>query len=122
MSTDLEFRLDLLEIRIPAIKITSSQSSDVTDDDKSLIPIEKSSLGHEDGCQTPKSPQNLIPQILSCPPAPKKARPLASCKRKLCELQFFEMVAGEEVESFFRSSFRPVELKSDDVMKRRCLV
>ncbi|CAN1238687.1 hypothetical protein LINGRAPRIM_LOCUS2164 [Linum grandiflorum] len=51
--------------------------------------------------------------MLKCPPAPRKpkARPATSCKRKLMsELDFFEVVNREEVESFFRSG----------LSKRRC--
>nr|XP_009764348.1 PREDICTED: cyclin-dependent protein kinase inhibitor SMR1 [Nicotiana sylvestris] len=107
MSTDLELSQDLLEIQLPKIKVTncSSQNSDiVTSDD-------------EDKCQTPKSPQFLIPKILSCPPAPKKPKRVSSCKRKL--LDFFEIVKRDEIDSFFKL----VDVNSNgDTKKRRCLV
>ncbi|CAK9159636.1 unnamed protein product [Ilex paraguariensis] len=121
MSTDLEFQGSLTKIRLPATKITSSQSSDITDDNSGLIPVRNDSIGDEEECQTPKSPRHMIPKILSCPPAPMKPRPVASCKRKPCEtLQFFEIVASEEVESFFRSSFGLInDINSCGSMKKR---
>lgn len=108
MSTDLQLRQELLEIRCPAITITVnlSSSSDVVNDDNTIAVIQSQESTTSDGnvledeCQTPKSPRNMIPEILSCPPAPKKPRRVVSCKRKLCD--FFEIVAREEVESFFR--------------------
>ncbi|KAG8390550.1 hypothetical protein BUALT_Bualt01G0095100 [Buddleja alternifolia] len=88
MSTDLEF------IRLPIIKINSSQNSD---------DHHPSCVNEDQDCHTPKSPQHMIPTILICPPAPRKPRRRATAaKRKLCELQFFEIVARDEVESFFR--------------------
>ncbi|OIT33796.1 hypothetical protein A4A49_15681 [Nicotiana attenuata] len=101
MSTDLEFRL---EIQLPKIKVITTLSSQNSRDSEE----------EEDEIKTPKSPQNLIPKILSCPPAPKKPKRVISCKRKLVdELQFFEVAAREEVDSFFRSV---------DHVKRRCLL
>lgn len=107
MSTDLELRQDLLEIQSPNIKVTnySSQNSDIiTRDD-------------EEKCQTPKSPQYLIPKIINCPPAPKKTKSIPSCKRKL--LDYFEIVKGDEIDSFFKL----VDVNSNGgTKKRRCLV
>ncbi|KAL2525919.1 Uncharacterized protein Adt_10973 [Abeliophyllum distichum] len=115
MSTDLEFRQELLEIRLPIIKINSSQSSDITDHDQNCT--NQTSINDED-CHTPKSPQHMIPKIVSCPPAPKKTTRVPSCKRKLSELQFFEVVSREEIESFFRI----VEANINGATKRRCFV
>nr|XP_016501850.1 PREDICTED: cyclin-dependent protein kinase inhibitor SMR2-like [Nicotiana tabacum] len=107
MSTDLEFRL---EIQLPKINvITATLSSQNSDDGKNSRDSEE-----EEEIKTPRSPQYLIPKILSCPPAPKKPKRVISCKRKLVdELQFFEVAAREEVDSFFRSV---------DHVKRRCLL
>ncbi|PIN24431.1 hypothetical protein CDL12_02835 [Handroanthus impetiginosus] len=105
MSTDLEFRLP------PQLKISTSETSDTTD-------YEISSSNEEDNCHTPKSPQNMIPAAVSCPPAPKKRRRAAACKRKLCEFQFFEIVAREEVESLFRT----IEVNFNRSTKRKCVV
>nr|XP_009624219.1 cyclin-dependent protein kinase inhibitor SIM-like [Nicotiana tomentosiformis] len=99
MSTDLEFQQDFLENHLPNVKITSSQNSNNTDERCS------STISNEDECHTPKSPQFLLPKILNCPTAPKKPKRIPSCKRKLLdhELQFFEIVARDEVDSFFRT-------------------
>lgn len=115
MSTDLQFRREFLEIRLPSIKISNSQlPSDASD---GTIQIEKTTGDAEDECHTPKSPQHMIPKILKCPPPPRKQRPVPSCKRKL---EFFETVAREEVELFFRSSFDLIDFNSEAVIKRRC--
>ncbi|KAG8380582.1 hypothetical protein BUALT_Bualt06G0030500 [Buddleja alternifolia] len=108
MATDLEFRL-------PTININSSRitNCEITDDNESCCISEK------DQCRTPKSPPHVIPAALSCPPAPRKKRRAASRKRKLCELQFFEMVAGDEVQSFFTR----IELNyKGTTTKRKCVM
>ncbi|KAA8534480.1 hypothetical protein F0562_032001 [Nyssa sinensis] len=122
MSTDLEIRQSLPEIRLPAIKVRTSQSSEVTSDSATIInQIEKSDS--EDECQTPTSPEHKIPATLRCPPAPKKPRRVVSCKRKLSEHQFFEIVAPEEIESFFSTSFGlVVDVNASIVSKRRWLI
>nr|GLL23375.1 cyclin-dependent protein kinase inhibitor SMR2-like [Ipomoea trifida] len=124
MSIDLQFRQDLPEIQefrpdspetqLPRIKTGSSVSSGVTDDDggngviSAAADNKRCSGGgdreEEEECRTPKSPRNFLPETLVCPPAPKKPRRAApSCKRKLGdELQFFEVVGRDEIDSFFR--------------------
>ncbi|KAL3520797.1 hypothetical protein ACH5RR_018946 [Cinchona calisaya] len=132
MSTDLELRQELLEIRVPtALNVKISQSSDNIEDDDQIGMIIQSQEStnineeeEEEGCRTPKFAENMIPKILSCPPAPKKPRRVASssCKRKLSE--FFESVVGrEEVESFFLQ-FEVVSksVTGGGVVKKRCLV
>ncbi|MCD9560702.1 hypothetical protein HAX54_019447 [Datura stramonium] len=102
MSTDLQFPKDLLENQSPNIN----------------------SLPSENECKTPKSPSFLIPKIVKCPAAPKKPRRAisSSCKRKL---QFLEIVAGEEVESFFKI-VEDVSSSNNgcnrNTSKRRCLM
>ncbi|CAN4126508.1 unnamed protein product [Withania somnifera] len=94
MSTDPKFSKDFLENQSPNIN-NSPQNE----------------------CKTPKSPSFCIPKILKCPAAPKKPRRLISsaCKRKL---QFLEIVAEEEVESFFKV----VEDGCNRNTKRRCVM
>ncbi|KAL1532103.1 cyclin-dependent protein kinase inhibitor SMR6-like [Salvia divinorum] len=75
-----------LELSLPAIKTSDSTSEFGR------------SEGEED-CRTPRSPRHMIPAVLRCPPAPRKRRRGAACKRRLCEMEFF---AGEEIESLFR--------------------
>ncbi|KAG6765154.1 hypothetical protein POTOM_029172 [Populus tomentosa] len=102
MSTDLESRRDLPRIQVRAVKTETLQSCSATDDKETIIQQENSET---DDCQTPKSEEHKIPAVLSCPPAPRKPRRSFSCKRKLTELEFFEIVNREEVDSFFQSSF-----------------
>ncbi|XAR52304.1 hypothetical protein NMG60_11020291 [Bertholletia excelsa] len=115
MSTDLEFRRGLTQLRLQAVIIQPSNGSTAANSSA----IQSPGAGDSDNvgeCRTPTSPEHKIPEILSCPPAPRKPRqPAFSCKRKLCELEFFEILNREEVESFFRSN---LELRVD--VKRRC--
>ncbi|KAJ8551471.1 hypothetical protein K7X08_021486 [Anisodus acutangulus] len=112
MSTDLQFLKDFLENQSPnIININSPQNSQKC----------SNNISNKDECQTPKSPSFSIPKNLKCPAAPKKPqRVISSCKRKL---QFVEIVAREEVESFFRIV---EDAKSSNGCnrntKRRCLL
>ncbi|KAG5237817.1 cyclin-dependent protein kinase inhibitor SMR [Salix suchowensis] len=111
MSADLELRQDLPFIQVrPATKIGTVQSCSDADDNKAIIQRENSET---DDCQTPKSEEHRIPAVLSCPPAPRKAKRIVSCKRRLREIDFFETVNRDEVDSFFQSS-------SELLTKRRC--
>ncbi|KAF9674939.1 hypothetical protein SADUNF_Sadunf10G0179800 [Salix dunnii] len=103
MSPDLELRQDLpvIQVRPATTKIETLQSCSAADDKKAIIQQENSET---DDCQTPKSEEHRIPAVLSCPPAPRKAKRIVSCKRKLREIDFFEIVNREEVDSFFQSS------------------
>ncbi|KAJ8551469.1 hypothetical protein K7X08_021484 [Anisodus acutangulus] len=90
MSTHLQLPQDLFQFQSPNIKINSCPNSQRCNNN----------ISNKDECKTPKSPSFFIPKILKCPPAPKKPkRVISSCKRKL---QFVEIVAREEVDSFFR--------------------
>ncbi|KAL4581239.1 hypothetical protein LXL04_017449 [Taraxacum kok-saghyz] len=54
-----------------------------------------------------------------CPPAPKKQRHASpSCNRRLSEFEFFEVVARDEIDSFFRSNYELINRNSSK--KRRC--
>ncbi|KAF8403166.1 hypothetical protein HHK36_011263 [Tetracentron sinense] len=109
MSTDLEFQHGLPVIRLPPIKVRGRRSSDVTEED-----------GGDNECQTPNSDEHKIPAIQSCPPAPQKKRRVVLCKRKLSELQFFEIKGREKVDSFFRSSFElPYNMTSNGIKRPR---
>nr|XP_004496149.1 cyclin-dependent protein kinase inhibitor SMR2 [Cicer arietinum] len=61
---------------------------------------------NEESYRTPTSKESKIPEIMTCPPAPKKPKPFVSCKRKLMdEFQFFEVSNNEDMDAFFRSTF-----------------
>ncbi|CAN7106226.1 cyclin-dependent protein kinase inhibitor SMR13 [Brassica rapa] len=50
------------------------------------------------GCCTPKSQKSRIPEILTCPPAPKKKRVPQNCTLRRRQIVFF---APPEIELFF---------------------
>ncbi|KAK2634144.1 hypothetical protein Ddye_028936 [Dipteronia dyeriana] len=131
MSTNLQIRTNNLpEIRLPEIRIRTS----VLNSNKIKAAAGCGELLSE-GCRTPTSVENKIPEISTCPPAPRKPkRKVAdlSCKKKLFaqEFQFFETNNREEIETFFRSSFDQISSSSTSsstssssspvVAKRRC--
>ncbi|KAG9139727.1 hypothetical protein Leryth_016669 [Lithospermum erythrorhizon] len=118
MSTNLQHQQDLPQTRlVQTIKIESLQISYVSEDVFSPTrPLDRSGSRNneeEDECKTPRSTKNLIPKINSCPPAPKKSKRVPSCKRKL---EFFEVTARQEIESFFK---RAGVINSNETAKRR---
>ncbi|KAF3434114.1 hypothetical protein FNV43_RR25217 [Rhamnella rubrinervis] len=107
MSTDLELCKELPKIRLSSIRIRTPPASESVDDTDGTV-IQRRSLDDDDEqaeCRTPTSKEHKIPVLVSCPPAPRKPRRVASCKRKLTELEFFDIVNRDEVDAFFRSSF-----------------
>lgn len=128
MSTDLQFLHDLAKIpRLTVAAETTAQASkDIADDIAGVVQLVESEKKLEDDnerCRTPTSKEHRIPEILDCPPAPRKparARRAPSCKRKLSELKFFEIVNPEEVDAFFRSSFENVSAIRSSVKRRSC--
>lgn len=125
MSTDLELLQDLSKIRLLTVKtrMITQSSNDVGEDVGGKVvvvePQQNEDNGNNEECRTPTSEENKIPKILVCPPAPRKPRiRVPSCKRKLSELQFFEIANGEEVDAFFRSSFESVSDITS--VKRNC--
>ncbi|CAL5209063.1 unnamed protein product [Lathyrus oleraceus] len=133
MSTDLHLHHQLPKLRISAVKlddvdvdadvVSSNQTPEVPVDDIPSSPIAQPETENEnDGAvvdgehenenendesyRTPTSKESKIPEILNCPPAPKKPKPFVSCKRKLMdEFQFFEVSSNEDMDAFFRSTF-----------------
>ncbi|XP_023757036.1 cyclin-dependent protein kinase inhibitor SMR1 [Lactuca sativa] len=121
MSTDLQLRQDLPAIKLPAslkIKLPASPPlMDSTSEESCAIQLEDQEV---EECRTPTTIQHRIPQLNTCPPPPKKQRPSApSCRRRLSEFDFFESVARDEIESFFRSSYEIINQQSS-TKKRRC--
>uniref|UniRef100_A0A5B7BFS7 Putative cyclin-dependent protein kinase inhibitor SMR2 n=1 Tax=Davidia involucrata TaxID=16924 RepID=A0A5B7BFS7_DAVIN len=79
-------------------------------DSTEAVVVESPADDYGEWCGTPTSRRHKIPTIQSCPPAPRKqAAKVLLHKRKLPKLQFFEIIGGEEVDSFFQSF---VELSS----------
>ncbi|KVH90792.1 hypothetical protein Ccrd_007196 [Cynara cardunculus var. scolymus] len=52
------------------------------------------------GCTTPKAQKYQIPEILTCPPAPKKRRLVSSCTLRRTPISFFD---PPDIELFFAS-------------------
>ncbi|KAK3032974.1 hypothetical protein RJ639_035802 [Escallonia herrerae] len=50
------------------------------------------------GCSTPKAQKYRIPEIVTCPPAPKKRRVASSCSLRRSPIAFF---APPDLELFF---------------------
>ncbi|GLT93275.1 hypothetical protein SLE2022_110760 [Rubroshorea leprosula] len=99
MSTDLE--LICSKNKITAINIQTSE--EIHHDDQVLQQEESSSSNDEEKCRTPTSAEHKIPPVLCCPPAPQKPRRRVSCKRKLSELELFEIVNRDEMDAYFRT-------------------
>lgn len=57
------------------------------------------------GCTTPKAQKYQIPEILTCPPAPKKRRILTSCTLRRTPISFFD---PPDIELFFSSHLASV--------------
>ncbi|KAJ0456862.1 putative cyclin-dependent protein kinase inhibitor SMR [Helianthus annuus] len=126
MSTDLQLpNNNLPSIRLNPIKIKLPESSSSTteNDSSSSCTVESEKLGLEtvlEECQTPTSSEHKIPEIMTCPPAPKKQRMyVPSCKRKISEFELFEIVAPDEIQSFFNSSIEIID-RNSVTNKRRC--
>ncbi|KAI4348716.1 hypothetical protein L6164_009403 [Bauhinia variegata] len=61
------------------------------------------------GCATPKAKRFRIPEVLKCPPAPKKRRVMPNCSSNRSPIAFF---ASPDIELFFFSAFRNVSSAS----------
>ncbi|KAL0390812.1 UNVERIFIED_CONTAM: Cyclin-dependent protein kinase inhibitor SMR9 [Sesamum calycinum] len=70
------------------VKPSSGDSSDLED-------VEMCSSS---GCSTPKAERFRIPEIKTCPPAPKKRRMVTSCSSSRTSISFF---APPDIELFF---------------------
>ncbi|TKY53328.1 hypothetical protein E2542_SST24855 [Spatholobus suberectus] len=69
--------------------------------------------GEEDicsrGCSTPKGKRFRIPEVLTCPPAPKKRRVTITCSSKRSPIAFF---TSPDIELFFYSAIKSVPASS----------
>ncbi|KAK7285575.1 hypothetical protein RJT34_20351 [Clitoria ternatea] len=57
------------------------------------------------GCATPKAKRFRIPEVLTCPPAPKKRRVMPNCSSNRSPIAFY---ASPDIELFFFSALRNV--------------
>ncbi|CAL0333429.1 unnamed protein product [Lupinus luteus] len=98
MSIDLKLHHELPKLRISNAKAIHSNRVKTNHDDNG-------GNNNDDGYLTPTSKESKILTIITCPPAPRKAKRV-SCKRKLMdEYQFFEVENKEEIDAFFMSNF-----------------
>nr|XP_011469403.1 PREDICTED: cyclin-dependent protein kinase inhibitor SMR2-like [Fragaria vesca subsp. vesca] len=103
-TTGLDLCQDLPSLMrsLPSIKIQTPKPQQPQPQDSITT---NDAVLEDECCRTPKSEASKIPAVVTCPPAPRKPRRAAgSCKRKLTELQFFEVVNRDEVEAFFGST------------------
>jgi len=63
----------------------------------------------EDICSTPKGKRFRIPEVSTCPPAPKKRRVAITCSTKKSPIAFF---ASPDIEIFFFSAVKSVAASS----------
>ncbi|GMI84837.1 LOSS OF GIANT CELLS FROM ORGANS, SIAMESE RELATED 1 [Hibiscus trionum] len=111
MSTDLGLLQDLAKAKLPKLNIQSSDQTGTGTQQENKDRDDSSSSE----CSTPTSEEHKIPAVLACPGAPRKPRKThVSCKRKLSEFQFFEILNRDEVDAFFEAGFL------DPIAKRRC--
>ncbi|OWM87623.1 cyclin-dependent protein kinase inhibitor SIM-like [Punica granatum] len=102
-----------------------SSRTNTNDDKESIIAVGGAATagGEEDTeCRTPTSSEHKIPQVLECPPAPRKPRRTSLGKRKASELrsmEFFDVVNREEVEDLFRRLEQCRLNNPTSVVKRR---
>ncbi|KAK7391500.1 hypothetical protein VNO78_19916 [Psophocarpus tetragonolobus] len=124
MSTDFQLNHELPKLRIAAAKNDDVPSDDVTSHhDRNVLSsvvtlaendndndndgeVSAATVDEDESYRTPTSKESKIPAVTTCPPAPKKPKPFASCKRKLLdEFQFFDDTNKEDMDAFFRSTF-----------------
>ena len=125
MSTDLEFLQDVSKTRLLTVKTRLSSTPQASNNNggNNNIGVVAQKINEDENdveyyCRTPTSKEHRIPSILDCPPAPRKPKRASSCKRKLSEVQFFEIMNHDEVDAFFRSSFDKLAVLTS--VKRNC--
>ncbi|KAF8109665.1 hypothetical protein N665_0093s0018 [Sinapis alba] len=80
---------------------TSSSTSFFPQDANHSVPSPSPAVldeGGGGGCCTPKAKKSRIPEMLTCPPAPKKQRVSKNCVLRRRQIVFF---APPEIELFF---------------------
>lgn len=123
MSTDLQLLCDLPKIRLLAVDSppptefsTSAPSTTAAGCNSDAIHPEDRREDEED-CRTPTSEENRIPAVLTCPPAPRKPRLALKRKRKLSELEYFEILNSAGIDEIFRQV--PERVTSDELPKKK---
>ncbi|XP_050287058.1 cyclin-dependent protein kinase inhibitor SMR9-like [Quercus robur] len=82
---------------------TTSFNSKISDLTSEGVEVELTSSG----CSTPKAQRFKIPEILTCPPAPKKQRVVSNCSLQRSPIAFF---APPDLELFFFFALRDISV------------
>ncbi|KAG7600191.1 hypothetical protein ISN44_As06g043160 [Arabidopsis suecica] len=82
----------------PPCSITSDVTSTSSTSTSPTSTATPSTIPVESGCCTPKSEKSRIPEMLTCPPAPKKQKVAQNCALRRRQIAFF---APPDVELFF---------------------
>ncbi|KAJ4971671.1 hypothetical protein NE237_004770 [Protea cynaroides] len=91
-----------------AVELPCSTSSSVTTStDETLKITDRDKDDLISGCSTPKAQRFRIPEILSCPPAPKKRRVASNYSSPRTPISFF---APPDLELFFFFAFRDISV------------
>ncbi|KAF3972309.1 hypothetical protein ACB098_08G155000 [Castanea mollissima] len=83
---------------------TTSFNSKIGDLTSEGVEVE---LTSSSGCSTPKAQRFKIPEILTCPPAPKKQRVVSNCSLQRSPIAFF---APPDLELFFFFALRDISV------------
>nr|DAD42359.1 TPA_asm: hypothetical protein HUJ06_000589 [Nelumbo nucifera] len=101
-----------LQLKSPELTLESSCSSTTTSSDEPMKIIDSNDDNGVDisagsGCSTPKAQRFRIPEVLSCPPAPKKRRVASHCSSRRSPISFF---SPPDIELFFLFAFRDISV------------
>jgi len=88
---------------------TSSSSSSYSSSGTKEVIKSVDDDNEEDTCCTPKGKRFRIPEVSTCPPAPKKRRVAITCSTKKSPIAFF---ASPDMELFFFSGIKSVAASS----------
>jgi|UniRef100_A0A2N9IRK5 hypothetical protein len=96
---------------LPSKSNSSTTTTTTGSNDFSKIDDQINSEGVEltssSGCSTPKAQRFRIPEILTCPPAPKKQRVVSNCSLQRSPIAFF---APPDLELFFFFALRDISV------------
>ncbi|KAK4783446.1 hypothetical protein SAY86_007820 [Trapa natans] len=124
MTTDLHRLGEMPKLRLhavdshPSLELSVCASSTSPGRNSDGVSPDHHREDEEMMCRTPTSEGNIIPAILTCPPAPKKPRIAPSCKRKLSELDFFEILNRTEIDELFRPVSARIDSEESPKRKR----
>ena len=97
----------LPKVGLSAIRIIHEAAMIPSHEQQNINDGEEDDYQNDEYCSTPTAVQHKIPAMTSCPPPPPppKKPSVSSRKRKLSEVEFFEIVNRDEVDMFFLLHF-----------------